>query len=254
MAGGRRWCLFQGTGSCVGALQASLWAAGEPGPGLAPQPTVLCPLRPRGAAALPCALGGLPGGHTSPLSNLRRITDGLSLPPLMAKLGLAAAGGVATVPVTPASPQAVLWVRLSNSSLYPPPLGLAPWASLCEVPPSQAPACLVAPFLPSTLLSSHPDRWSSAQPGVSVSPGLGPQHPRLAAPPWPAVPLSSGVAWRCCGCTSCHLPSCPPVLPTGAPLSGPSRTQRRQDQAWTHCAQFLCQQRVCPGLGTSCGN
>lgn len=78
--------------------------SGEPGPGLAPQPTALCPMWPRRAAALPCAPGGLPGGHTSPLSNLCRITDGLSLPPLMAKLGLAAAGGVATVPVTPASP------------------------------------------------------------------------------------------------------------------------------------------------------
>lgn len=76
-SGGRWWCLFQGRfgGSLQGAVGAagsgSLPLAGTSLEGAVPWV---------GGGTLPaCALGGLPGGHRSPLSYLCRITDALSL-------------------------------------------------------------------------------------------------------------------------------------------------------------------------------
>lgn len=94
----------------------------------------------------------------------------------MAKLGLAAAGWCGHCPSHPCLASRLFWwVGLSSSAPHLPPMGLALWASLCKVPPCQAPSCLVAscpPLCSSHLLTAGP----LPSPSVSGSPGLNPQH------------------------------------------------------------------------------
>lgn len=159
---------FPGTGVVGRLCRGPTWEAGVRGPGLGLalsegccalgglQPSLGWWERP-----LPGAVGGLPGGHTSPLSYRRRITDALSLLPGWPSRGWLLRGGVGRPLSHPCpAPSLVWWAGLSNGSPRLPPMGPA---SLCEVPPGQAPACLEALYPP--LCSPHClPCWSSAQP------------------------------------------------------------------------------------------
>lgn len=137
----------------------------EPAPGLAPQcPRVASegysPALGGGGAQPACAAGGLPGG-TRPHLVISLQNHRCSITPsLMAKLGLAAAGRCGHCPSHPCpAPRLFWWVGLSSSAPHLPPMGLALRASLCEVPPCQAPAYLVAsvpPLCSSRLLTAGP--------------------------------------------------------------------------------------------------
>lgn len=144
------------------------------------------------------------------------------------------------------APSLVCRVGLSSGSPRLPPVGLA---SLCEVPPGQAPACLVAPYPP--LCSPHlvaccPARACHCPQGSILNTQAIHPHlargvtatptPRLAGTALPSDPLSccplgpvmsppatrgrKPGAWCSCGCISSRLPSLFPHLFLQAPQVG----------------------------------
>lgn len=221
----RRGWRTQGGGGRRGRSRPCSWA-----PRAARHGGGVVPWRSLGGCISVQAPGTAAWQHTSPLSYLCGITDALSPPLWVAKPGWLLPGEAAGLPLTPARPWAVGVGRPRLSA--PASHGVAAGPPLCEVPPGQAPRCLVTPSL---LLCSPPlfAGWSAAQtrracrcpqgwvlntsaltsPVVTTAP-----HPHALARPWPSAsagPQTWGAAalWGLCG--PC-LPVVSPALPAGA--------------------------------------